>query len=169
MSTADFSNKLTQFEQFLFNFAMRLTQNTEKAKDLVQDTSLRAFRYRDKFQVGTNFKGWIATIMRNTFINNYRKEQRRRVVSEPVEDFAYGLESKVIASREAEINLRLEELGKMFDQIGKLYSVPFLMHYRGYEYQEIAAHFNVPIGTVKSRIHTARKKMKKLIQASGQA
>ena len=165
MSTNDFSIHLNKLELFLHNFAMRLTQNREKAKDLVQDTSLRAFRYRDKFQQGTNFKGWIATIMRNTFINNYRKEKRRRTVSEPVEELAYGLESTNIPSRAGEINLRLEELYNLLDRIGDLYSVPFLMHYQGYEYKEIASQMDVPIGTIKSRIFTARKKMKALIEA----
>ena len=94
MSTSDFSNQLNEFQLFLHNFAMRLTRDNEKAKDLMQDTSIRAFRYRAKFKPGTNFKGWIATIMRNTFINNYRKEKRNRTVSEPVEALAYGLESK---------------------------------------------------------------------------
>lgn len=165
MSTTDFSNQLDKFQLFLYNFAMRLTHNSEKAKDLMQDTSLRAFRYREKFKPGTNFKGWIATIMRNTFINNYRKEKRNRTVSEPVEALAYGLESKNIPSYAGEINLRLQELYGMFDEIGDLYAVPFLMHYRGYEYQEIAAQLEVPIGTIKSRIFTARKKMKTLIEA----
>jgi RNA polymerase sigma-70 factor (ECF subfamily) len=163
MNNNDFTSQLSNLELFLYNFAYRLTQNKEKAKDLVQDTSLRAFRYREKFQIGTNFKGWIATIMRNTFINNYRKEKRNRTVSEPVENLAYGLESKNIPSNAAEINLRIQELHKMLDQIGDLYSVPFIMHYRGYEYQEIANHMDLPMGTVKSRIFTARQKMKALI------
>ena len=163
MSTADFSKQLNNLELFLFNFALRLTHNQDKAKDLVQDTSLRAFRYREKFQMGTNFKGWIATIMRNTFINNYRKEKRQRTVSEPVEDLAYGLESKTIPSYAAEINLRVQEIHRKINKIGDLYAVPFLMHYRGYEYQEIAEHLSLPMGTVKSRIFTARKKLKEAI------
>ncbi|WP_367390439.1 RNA polymerase sigma factor [Lewinella sp. LCG006] len=164
MSTTDFSKQLNNLQLFLFNFAMRLTNNHEKAKDLVQDTSLRAFRYREKFQMGTNFKGWIATIMRNTFINNYRKEKRQRTVSEPVEELAYSLESTTIPSYAAEINLRMQEIHHKIDQIGELYSVPFLMHYRGYEYQEIANYLSLPMGTVKSRIFTARKKLKDAIE-----
>lgn len=164
MSTNDFSQQLNNLERFLFNFALRLTSNKDKAKDLVQDTSMRAFRYREKFKMGTNFKGWIATIMRNTFINNYRKEKRQRTVSEPVENLAYGLESKNILSYAGEINLRVQEIYRQIESIGEIYSVPFLMHYRGYEYQEIAAHLDLPMGTVKSRIFTARKKLKNRIQ-----
>lgn len=166
MSTTDFSQQLNNLELFLFNFALRLTTNREKARDLVQDTSLRAFRYRDKFKMGTNFKGWIATIMRNTFINNYRKEKRQRTVSEPVEELAYGLESKTIPSYAGEINLRVQEIYRKIESIGELYSVPFLLHYQGYEYQEIANELDLPMGTVKSRIFTARKKLKSQIERS---
>jgi RNA polymerase sigma-70 factor (ECF subfamily) len=166
MSTTDFSQQLNNLELFLFNFALRLTTNREKARDLVQDTSLRAFRYREKFKMGTNFKGWIATIMRNTFINNYRKEKRQRTVSEPVEELAYGLESKTIPSYAGEINLRVQEIYRKIESIGELYSVPFLLHYQGYEYQEIANELDLPMGTVKSRIFTARKKLKSQIERS---
>lgn len=165
MSTIDFTEQLNSLELFLYNFALRLTNNQETAKDLVQETSMKAFRYKEKFQVGTNFKGWIATIMRNTFITNYRKSKKNRTVSEPVEELAYGLESTTILSNQAEVNLRLQELMNMFDEISDLYTVPFLMHYRGYEYQEIAEQLQLPIGTIKSRIFTARQKMKDLIEA----
>ena len=169
MSTIDFTEQLNGLQLFLYNFALRLTNNQEAAKDLVQETSMKAFRYKEKFQVGTNFKGWIATIMRNTFITDYRKKQKNRTVSEPVEELAYGLESTTILSNQAEVNLRLQELMKMFDEISDLYTVPFLLHYRGYEYQEIAEQLQLPIGTIKSRIFTARQKMKDLIESRYEA
>lgn len=163
MTSIEFTEQLNQFQAFLHNFALRLTQNQEKAKDLVQDTALRAFRYREKFQVGTNFKGWISTIMRNTFINQYRKEKRRMHVSEPVESFAYALEGKIITPNQGEANLRMQEIISIFEKMSNLYSIPFLLHYRGFEYKEIAEKLDLPIGTVKSRIHTARNKMKETI------
>lgn len=165
MTNIEFTEQLNQFQSFLNNFALRLTQNQEKAKDLVQDTALRAFRYKEKFQVGTNFKGWISTIMRNTFINQYRKDKKRMHVSEPVESFAYALEGQIITPNQGESNLRMQEIINMFEEMSDLYSVPFLLHYRGYEYKEIADSLKLPIGTVKSRIHTARNKMKETIQA----
>ena len=165
MSTIDFTQQLNTMQLFLRNFAIRLTRDEEAAKDLVQETSLKAFRYKDKYQMGTNFKGWIATIMRNTFITNYRKQSQRRTVSDPVENLAYGLESKTILSNQAEVNLRMRDLMRMFDDMSDLYSVPFLLHYEGYEYQEIAEKLNLPMGTVKSRIFTAREKMKAAITA----
>ena len=160
MTTIEFTERINHFQAFLHNFALRLTRNQEKAKDLVQDTSLRAYRYRDKFQMGTNFKGWISTIMRNTFINQYRKAKKKRHVSEPVESFAYALEGKIITPNEGESNLRMQELIRMFEKMSDMYSTPFLLHYRGFEYKEIANKLDLPIGTVKSRIHTARNKMK---------
>lgn len=166
MSTSDFTSQFKHFELFLFNFALKLTKNETKASDLVQDTAMRAFRYREKFQMGTNFKGWIATIMRNTFISQYRKEVKRRTVSEPIEALAYGIESKNIVANAGEMNMRLYELKRMLNEIGELYSVPFILHYRGYEYQEIAEQLEIPMGTVKSRIFTARRKMKEMLQKS---
>ncbi len=165
MSVTEFASRLDHFQLFMYNFALRLTQNPEKAKDLVQDTSLRAYRYRANFQAGTNFKGWIATVMRNLFVNQYRKDQKRKVVSEPVENFAFALESKVITPNAGEVNLRMQELHRILKQIGELYSTPFLMHFQGYEYKEIAEKLDTPIGTIKSRIFTARKKMQTLIQS----
>lgn len=160
MSTIEFSKRLSQFQLFMYNFALRLTRNEERAKDLVQETSIRAFRYRENFKRGTNFKGWIATVMRNLFINQYRKDLKRRTVNEPVEQFEFALESKVITPNAGEANLRLAEIYKQINNIGKIYSIPFLMHFRGYEYQEIAEQLDLPMGTVKSRIHTARQKIR---------
>jgi RNA polymerase sigma factor (sigma-70 family) len=166
MSTIEFSKQLTYLEAFLHNFALRLTKNPEKAKDLVQDTSLRAFRYKDKFKAGTNFKGWVATVMRNTFINQYRKQKKRRVINEHIENFAYALEGNIVLPNAGEANLRMQEINSKLDQIGDLYRIPFLMHFKGYEYKEISEQLGCPIGTVKSRIYTARQKMKQLLSQS---
>ena len=98
--------------------------------------------------------------MRNTFINGYRKQKRRSHVSEPIESFTYAIENKNVIPNEGEMNLRLERLRQHFAEMKDMYSVPFLMFYRGWEYQEIAEKLNIPIGTVKSRIFFARKMMK---------
>lgn len=144
----------------MYGFALKLTQNQERAKDLMQETALKAYRHRDKFRTGTNFRAWVSTIMRNTFINDYRRRKKRQKVSEPIEEFTFALESKTIISNQGEMNLRLEEIAGMLDELSDLYRVPFLMHFRGYEYKEIAVHLDIPIGTVKSRIFIARKKLK---------
>jgi RNA polymerase sigma-70 factor (ECF subfamily) len=166
VTATEFSNQLDTYENFLFNFANQLTQNREKAKDLKQDTVLRAYRYRDKFQPGTNFRAWIGTIMRNTFINQFRKAKRRRVVSEPVENLAYAIESQNIVPNQGEANLRIQEIQEKIEFLKDKYRVPFLMHFQGYEYKEIADHFDIPIGTVKSRLFVARKQLKEMLFAN---
>ncbi|MCB0562624.1 MAG: RNA polymerase sigma factor, partial [Phaeodactylibacter sp.] len=146
MTTAEFSNQFDQLSPKMFGFALKLTQNQEKAKDLMQETALKAYRHREKFKSGTNFRAWVSTIMRNTFINDYRRNKKRQVVNEPIEDFAFALESTTITPNQGEMNLRMEELHGLLDGLSDLYRVPFLMHFRGYEYKEIAAHLDIPIG-----------------------
>lgn len=169
MSTIDFTKEMNKLESLLFSFALRLTRNYEDAQDLMQETALRAYKHRDKFTVGTNFKSWVSTIMRNTYINRYRKEKSRKHVNEPVESFLFALENKNIVANSGEMKLRMKELERMLDLIGDIYSVPFLMFFRGYEYKEIASHLAIPIGTVKSRIFLARKKLKEMIGERFQA
>ena len=163
MNDTQFTRELDKVNNLLFAFALRLTRSKDDAKDLMQETAMRAYRHRDKFTLGTNFKSWISTIMRNTFINAYRKEKNRKNVNQPIEDFSFAIENTNVIPNQGEHDIRLSELTKMLKSVGKLYSVPFLMFYRGYEYQEIAKHLNIPIGTVKSRIFFCRKRMKEKI------
>jgi RNA polymerase sigma-70 factor (ECF subfamily) len=163
MNDAQFTREFNKVNNLLFAFALRLTRSKNDAKDLMQETAMRAYRHRDKFKLGTNFKSWASTIMRNTFINAYRKSKKRKAVSQPIEDFSFAIENTNTIPNQGEHDIRLGELTKMLESVGKLYSVPFLMFYRGYEYQEIAEHLNIPIGTVKSRIFFCRKRMKEKI------
>ncbi len=163
MTNAQFSQELNKLQNLLFSFALRLTRNHEDAQDLMQETAMRAYRHRDKFTLGTNFKSWVSTIMRNTYINRYRKEKSRKHVNEPIETFTFALENKSLVANQGEHDMRIQELQLMLSNIGDIYSVPFLMFYRGYEYKEIAEYLNIPIGTVKSRIFLARQKMKEMI------
>lgn len=163
MNNQEFTHKIGKLENLLFSFALRLTKNRQDAQDLMQETSLRAYRHRDKFASGTNFKSWISTIMRNTYINRYRKMKTRKHVNNPIEEFSHALESKNAIDNTAEHDMRMRELTRMLDSVGELYSVPFMMFYRGYEYKEIAYQLQIPIGTVKSRIFLARQRMKKML------
>lgn len=163
MTNVQFTQEMDKLENILFSFALRLTRNYEDAQDLMQETAFRAYKHRDKFALGTNFKSWVSTIMRNTYINRYRKEKSRKHVNEPVESFLFALENKNIVANSGEMNVRMQELEQMLDKIGDIYSVPFLMFYRGYEYKEIARYLSIPIGTVKSRIFLARKKLKEMV------
>lgn len=163
MTNQEFTQQLDKLESLLFSFALRLTRNRQDAQDLMQETSLRAYRHKEKFTVGTNFKSWVSTIMRNTYINRYRKMKSRKHVNQPIEDFSFALESRNAIPNKGEHDMRMKELKLMLNGIGELYSVPFLMFYRGYEYKEIANHLAIPIGTVKSRIFLARQRMKAAI------
>ena len=160
MTTQEFTKEITKLENLLFSFALRLTRSQQDAQDLMQETAMRAYRHRDKFAMGTNFKSWVSTIMRNTYINRYRKMKTRKHVNQPIEEFNYALESKNAITNHGEHDMRMKELTRMLESVGKIYSVPFMMFYQGYEYKEIAAELGIPIGTVKSRIFLARQRMK---------
>ncbi|MEM7574242.1 MAG: RNA polymerase sigma factor [Bacteroidota bacterium] len=164
MTQSEFLSEINTLENLLFAFALRLTRSHQDAQDLMQETTMRAFRHRAKFTKGTNFKSWVSTIMRNTFINRYRKLKSRKHINQPVEDFTYALESTNTIPNEGEHNLRMNELQNILNSISDIYRIPFAMFYKGYEYKEIAEYLDIPIGTVKSRIFLARKKMKTMIK-----
>ncbi len=163
MTHADFQSKWFEYEDLLFGFAMKLTRNKEEAKDLMQETVFKAFRSRKSYKINTNFKAWTTTIMRNTFINLYRKKRTRNKIEAPIEDFLYSLENKT-AYETADSNARVNDLYGTLDKLSETYRVPFLMHFQGYEYQEIARHLDIPLGTVKSRIYSARQNLRKVIK-----
>lgn len=163
MTAIDFQQKYEYLHDLLFAFAMKLTRNTEDAKDLMQETACRAYQYRDRYKMGTNFKAWMSTIMRNTFINNYRKKKTRKKTEAPIEDFLFAIENKSV-SNEANSVIFVNEIKKMLGTLSDTYQIPFLMFFHGYQYMEIAEHLDIPIGTVKSRIFFARKKLKAMIR-----
>lgn len=149
----------------LFNFAMKLTTNREQAEDLVQDTTLKALSNEEKFVDNTNFKGWIMTIMRNIFINNYRRSSRENTTVDNTEDLYHlnlcqdsGYDSPEGAYAVNEITTILSKFPADFRQ-------PFSMHVAGYKYEEIAEQLNMPLGTVKSRIFFTRKRLREILQA----
>lgn len=166
MNQSKFVAKFNQLENKLFAFAYKLTKDENKAKDLVQEAALKAYRNIDKFREGTNFKAWISTILRNTFINNYRRAKVRNITSEPVDDILYKVEEKFYTYNEGTVSIQMKELYSMIDQLKPKYKRPFLMHYKGYEYSEIAAEMDIPLGTVKSRLFVARQQLRKTVRRS---
>lgn len=147
----------------LHSFAYNLTKNVEDARDLFQETAYRALTNRDKFRPGTNFKAWVFTIMKNIFINNYRKKAKANTIMDSTDNLYYINSGSVIISNKAESSIMMKELTQMIDGLDDSIKIPFLMHYHGFKYQEIAAHLDLPLGTVKSRIFFARKELKALI------
>ncbi len=164
MTNTEFVQHYDQFEDTLLAFARKLTKRNDEARDLLQETTMKAYVHRDKFKKGTNFKGWISTIMKNTFINRYRKRRRSKVVNEPLDTFLFALENRQTVQNAGESRLTMEEIGELFEEIGERYSRPFLMFFTGYRYDEISETLELPMGTVKSRIFFARKKLKELIK-----
>lgn len=163
MTNQLFLSEMNRLDNLLFAFALKLTRNYEDARDLMQETTLRAYKARDRFIPGTNFKSWTSTIMRNTYINRYRKQKNRKHVNASVDDFLYAVENKAAVANGGEARIHFQELTAKLNQVREIYRVPFLMFYQGYEYKEIAGHLGIPVGTVKSRIFLARKHLKQLI------
>lgn len=163
MSTVEFYSQFKNMSSLLHAFAYNLTKNVEDAKDLFQETAYRAMTNRDKFREGTNLKAWLFTIMKNIFINNYRKKVKTNTIMDSSENLFYLNSGKVVISNNAESNIMMKEIITMVDNLEENIRIPFLMHYQGYKYQEIADHLELPLGTVKSRIFFARKELKALI------
>lgn len=161
----EFNSELEKMSSLLQAFAYNLTKNSEDAKDLYQETAFRAITNRDKFRPGTNFKAWVFTIMKNIFINNYRKKVKSNTIMDSTDNLFYLNSGAVLLSNDGDSNIMMKELTGMIDGLDESIRIPFLMHYQGYKYQEIADHFDLPLGTVKSRIFFARKELKDLIQA----
>ena len=143
---------------------MKLTRDVDDANDLLQDTMVKAFTNKDKFTEGTNLKAWLYTIMRNIFINDYRKKAKQSTVldNSPNDFLIDQTNNKVV--NDAITNLNLGEVNQLIYDLPELFRTPFQLYYEGYKYNEIADALNEPLGTIKSRIHFARKILKQKIQ-----
>lgn len=163
MTTLEFYNNFDKMTPVLNSFAYNLTKSVEDAKDLYQETAFRAMTNRDKFRTGTNFKAWLFTIMKNIFINNYRKKVKANTIMDSTDNNYYINSGNVAISNKAGSNIMVGEIKGMISGLDESIKVPFMMHYAGYKYQEIADYLELPLGTVKSRIFFARKELKELI------
>src|SRR3954454_783709 len=158
----DFNQLLLSNAESLKPFAVTLTHDTETAKDLFQETLYRALANKEKYNVGTNIKAWLYTIMRNIFINNYRRKSKQQIVFDgSVNDF---LLNSVTIPNAAIGNINMKEIQKSIFSLPVIFKKPFLLFYEGYRYHEIAEALNEPLGTIKSRIHFARKLLKAQIE-----
>ncbi len=163
MSTVEFDDRFYQMTGMLQAFAYNLTKNPEDAKDLYQETAFRAMTNREKFRAGTNFKAWLFTIMKNIFINNYRRKVKRNSIMDSSENLYYLNSGWDSIGNRAETEIFMQELREMIANLDESLRTPFLLHYRGFKYQEIADQLGMPLGTIKSRIFFARKELKALI------
>ena len=163
MTAIEFNHQITSLRKNLEFFAISLTNNSDDAQDLLQETYLKALTYRDKYTADTNLKAWLFTIMKNTFINTYRRKVKSNTILDISEDLYY-LNNSIDANDESpDSELFTKEIEKGISELEEEYKKPFLMHTEGFKYKEIAEDLDLSIGTVKSRIFFTRKKlMKKL-------
>ena len=164
MSTSNFKDSVIGMQGNLFSFALKLTQDKERAQDLVQDTTLKALDNEGKFVDNTNFKGWIMTIMRNIFINDYRKSTRENTVVDMTEDLFHLNVSQGSGISTPEGAYTANEVSTILAGFPADFRRPFSMHVAGYKYEEISAKLNMPLGTVKSRIFFTRKRMREILK-----
>lgn len=140
-------------------FAYKLTSDREDAHDLLQETSLKALDNEGKYTPDTNFKGWIYTIMRNIFINNYRKVVRDQTFIDTTENL-YHLNTPHEPTHDSTGSAYdLKEMRRIVNSLPREYKIPFSMHISGFKYREIAEKLGLPLGTVKSRIFFTRQKL----------
>jgi len=166
MSAVNFTQEISNLENVLNNFAFKLTRNREDAKDLYQETAYRALVNQDKFRVGTNLKAWLFTMMRNIFINNYRKKIKRNTILDSTDNQFYLNSGGPAILNGADSAMMMNELEALVNKLDDSTRIPFMMHYYGYKYQEIAEQLDLPLGTIKSRIFFARKELKKAVLAN---
>ena len=164
MSDFSFDQRFSKLTPVLNAFAYNLTQNIEEAKDLFQETAFRAMANREKFRADTNLKAWLFTIMKNIFINNYRKKTKQNTIMDATDNLHYLNSGKSSINNRGIANTLMNELGQLIDKLEDNIRIPFLMHYEGFKYQEIADKFALPLGTVKRRIFFARRELKAQIK-----
>lgn len=167
MTQLEFNYHVKEHYAPLRGYALKLTRATEDAEDLVQETMLKAFNNKDKFATGTNLKGWLYTILKNLFINDYRKKVKRVVVHDDTEKNFYLENSNYSEKNNGVGRIAMKEIDNAMSALPENLRVPFMKSYEGYKYSEIAEELNVPLGTVKIRIHVARKKLQEALNSYG--
>jgi RNA polymerase sigma-70 factor (ECF subfamily) len=158
-----FEDKLIDLQNNMMNFALTLTSNREEAKDLLQETTLRALDNKEKYYENVNFKGWVFTIMHNIFVNNYHRVVRSQTMIDQTENLYHLNMHQDSGFDSPEGSYTVAEIMKVINNFADEYKVPFSMHVSGFKYEEIAQQLGLPIGTVKSRIFFARKKLQELL------
>lgn len=159
MTTIEFNYKLTGMQKHLEYFAKKLTNNEDDAQDLLQETFLKALTFRDKFVDSTNLKAWLFTIMKNIFINNYRRNVRARTIIDTTDNLYHINSSDAHVSVSPESEFSEKEIIREIESLSDDHRIPFEMHTQGFKYKEIAEELEISIGTVKSRIFFTRKKL----------
>lgn len=162
--TFDFDTMLVKSSDFLKPFAITLTKDAVSAQDLYQETLYRALANREKYQVGTNIKAWLYIIMRNIFINGYRRKSKRQIVQDDSANEFFLENHSNSVQNEGVARLNMKEIWASLFSLPEIFKNPFMLYFEGYKYHEIAQMLNEPLGTIKSRIHFARKLLKSKVK-----
>ncbi len=165
MTALEFNSTVVQLQKSMRPIAMKLTRDAEEANDLLQETMLKAISNREKFTDGTNLKAWLYTIMKNTFITNYHRLVKRKTFIDTTDNLHFINTSQGLSENESGARLAISEIDSAIRELSYDYKTPFMMHFKGYKYFEIADILDIPIGTVKNRIHIARKELKGKLQS----
>lgn len=160
--TKSLQQSITEIGYSLYSVAYKFCKDSDVAEDIVQDTILKALVNSEKYREGTNLKGWIYTIMRNIFINEYRRKKKYQYMDSAKEFDSYSPD-RYLAINDGGSNMGLEEISQHIRVMESKHTAPFLMHFDGFKYEEIAETLKLPIGTVKNRIHLARKELQNRI------
>lgn len=167
MTAVEFKKVVQKEGSSLRHYAYQLTRNVEDTNDLVQDTMLKALMYQDKFADGTNLKGWLYTIMKNTFINNYRRMVKRNTfIDQTDNDFYLDSFSNAVRNN-GEDRFIMKDLEKAIESLPQNLKKPFTMNFKGFKYHEISEILRIPIGTVKTRIFVARRILREQLHVYG--
>jgi RNA polymerase sigma factor (sigma-70 family) len=164
MNQNEFSLAANSHASALHSHAMQFTKDPDEAKDLVQDTLLKGIRFCHNFDQGTNIKGWLYIIMRNTFINNYRSNKKRNEMVTTEEEISSAQLLKSSSRNASESGFVISDIQRALNSIPPALSIPFQRYFEGYKYHEIADELDIPLGTVKTRIHQARLELKKYLK-----
>jgi RNA polymerase sigma factor (sigma-70 family) len=160
MENMPFDYRIITYKKYLHNFAIGFTKNLDDADDLVQDTYVKAIKYANLYTEGTNLQAWLYTILKNTYFNNYKSKATRSKVITVTEEYQSHQLMISSSTNSGVETLISEDINKALKMLPDVYSIPFIRYFEGYQYQEIAEEMSIPIGTVKTRIHMARKILK---------
>ncbi len=164
METALYNRMLADHTPTLRSFALRFTKDHDEINDLLQDTMIKAIRYYGQFKEGTNIKAWLFTIMRNTYINEYRRNVRKNALITTEEEISSSHLLESSSKNAGEGKFAMADIQKALANIPETYATPFIKYFEGYKYEEIAERMGIPLGTVKTRIHMARQLLQKQLK-----
>lgn len=165
MTAIEFNQQLILLQDNLRFFAKQLTHDEDDAQDLLQETFVKALSYKSYYQDKSNLKAWLFTIMKNTFINQYRRKARFSTIVDRTDQKHFINKANKKDATEPQTVLNCKEITQEVESLDETYRKPFQMHCDGYMYKEIADELNVPVGTIKSRIFQARKKLMNKLSA----